>query len=515
MVGETWVPSTNRLNELRIQIAKATYIGWPATALKWTEAGSFPAERVDSMPTVINRPDLITGNNSYFIGPERRIEIKDDLTHVLGQHELVVGGDLNWILWNPDNMGIAEIFTFSTNLPFNPNVQATYPTNFSQRLSPTYDRFPSTEHSFYVNDVWHAASRLTLNAGLRYDLQTGVWNEDMLDMDMPEVKLVDRVVRPGGKQDPALYPFYDSGARGDKNNFGPRAGITWDVFGTGRQTIRAGYGLYYNRYRANGAPRAELDPLIYQVIIANPSYPDPYQGRDPFEVAAALRNITVQGNENRTPYAHQFSLGTSAQLLPDLAVSVDVTIANGENQPTTSDINYFTTPVAPRVRPNTNYGQVSAGLTDGILRYRAVQVRAEKRLSNRWQLLASYTAASAKNTSETLPADQFNPDAEYGHAEADRRHRLTVSGIVQLFWGIQASGILKYQSSLPVNVTAGRDLNGDGVANDRPPGVTRNTGCRGLDLSVVNDYRTANARPAVSEFACDDFRAVDLQLSKR
>src|SRR5262249_5924132 len=156
--------------------------------------------------------------------------------------------------------------------------------------------------------------------------------------------------------------------RGDKNNFGPRIGATWNVTGNGQQIVRAGYGLYYNRYRANGQPRAELDPLLLQVNITNPSYPDPYQGRDPFSVAAALRNIQVQGNENRTPYAHQFSFGTTRQIGGDLAISVDVTIANGENQVTTLDLNYFATPaaLAANVRPNSRYGQVTEGLTTGI-----------------------------------------------------------------------------------------------------------------------------------------------------
>src|SRR5262249_20730919 len=183
--------------------------------------------------------------------------------------------DLNWILWTPDNMGIAPVFTFSTDLPFDPNNRATYPTSFSQRLSPTYDRFPSTEHSLYVGDTWRVTPNLTVTPGLRYDLQTGVWNEDLLNLDMPEVKLIDRVLRPAGKQDPALFPFYDRSTRGDKNNFGPRIGATWNVTGNGQQIVRAGYGLYYNRYRANGQPRAELDPLLLQVNITNPSYPDP------------------------------------------------------------------------------------------------------------------------------------------------------------------------------------------------------------------------------------------------
>jgi hypothetical protein len=516
VVGETWVLSNNTVNEFRFQRAKATYIGWPSVpGLKWTKAGSFPQERLDSLPDIITRPSLRLGNASSFIGPERRFEIKDDLTRLIGSHELAVGVDLNWILWTPDNFGSNRNFSFSTDAPFDPNNRATYPFNFQQRLSPTYDRVPNTEHSAYFGDTWRATSTLTINGGVRYDVQTGVWNENLLEQDQPEVRLVDRVLRPAGMLDPSLFPFYDGSTRGDWNNFGPRIGMTWDITGTGRHTIRAAYGLYYNRYRAN-PQRAELSPLQRLVIIANPNYPDPCQGRDPFELAATVRNITIQGNKNRTPHTHQFSLGTTRQIGSDMAVSVDGTFANGYKQATTIDRNYFADPAARavRIRPNPNFGQVQENQTGGVLRYRAVEMRVNRRMADRWQFVGSYTVAYAKNTNEGFPADHFNQGAEYGWADADRRHRLTLSGIVQLFYGIQASSILRYQSSLAVNVTAGRDLNGDSITNDRPPGVTRNTGCRDLDLGAVNAYRQANRLAPVDTFFCGGYLTLDLQASK-
>jgi hypothetical protein len=69
-------------------------------------------------------------------------------------------------------------------------------------------------------------------------------------------------------------------------------------------------------------------------------------------------------------------------------------------------------------------------------------------MAQRWQMLASYTVASAKNDTEVFPADHFNRGEDFGQAEADRRHRLTLSGIVQLFAGLQVSSIMKYQSAL-------------------------------------------------------------------
>ena len=86
--------------------------------------------------------------------------------------------------------------------------------------------------------------------------------------------------------------------------------------------------------------------------------------------------------------------------------------------------------------------------------------------------------------------------------------------MAQLPYGLQASGVVRYQSDLPYNVTAGADLNRDALGNDRPPGITAFTGCRGLDLGLVNTYRVSTGRPAVDGEACADFVSLDAVLMK-
>ena len=511
VLGETWFLSPNTFNDFRVQVAHATYIGWPPGQAKWSDSGEFPPERVD-VGTLINRPSLRTGSQSAFLGPELHIQIKNDISHYVGSHELKLGVDLTWIDWEPDNVGIAQQFWFSTDAPFNPNDPSTYPDRFSQRLLPRYDDFENTEHSLYISDTWTVGDRLTLNLGLRYDLQTGVWNENLLDETVPEILVRDRVVRPAGRLDPSLFPFYDNSTRGDRDNFGPRLGFVWDPTGTGRQSIRAAWGVFYNRYRANGAPRAERNPEDLLVVIQNPSYPDPYEGQDPFEVARSQRNYSIQGNENRTPYTHQYSVGYSLQIGDDLSVSLDGIAADGFNQHTQIDFNYPTT--AGGDRPHAGIGRVTDGITDGELEYRAFSARVTKRLANRWQMLGSYTLADVQADSETFPADHFNRGSDYGHVPADRRHRFTVSGIAMLPGGVNLSGIIRYQSSLPFNVTAGSDLNGDGIGGDRPPGINLRDGCRDLDLGAASAYRTANGLSPVSSVECPAYATVDVLASK-
>ena len=84
--------------------------------------------------------------------------------------------------------------------------------------------------------------------------------------------------------------------RGDRNNFGPRIGLAWDASGDGRTNVHAGYGLFYDNMRTLQNFGELTWPQSRQIIISNPSFPDPLQGRsrDQF-VSTAPPNITVHG----------------------------------------------------------------------------------------------------------------------------------------------------------------------------------------------------------------------------
>ena len=92
--------------------------------------------------------------------------------------------------------------------------------------------------------------------------------------------------------------------------------------------------------------------------------------------------------------------------------------------------------------------------------------------------------------------------------------RLVVSGIVQGPWGLQASVIGDFRSSLPMNPTSGIDINVDGYAIDLPAGVTRFSGCRDLNLSAINTFRQGRGLTAVNDVSCPGFVNVDARVSK-
>ena len=168
-----------------------------------------------------------------------------------------------------------------------------------------------------------------------------------------------------------------------------------------------------------------------------------------------------------------------------------------------------------RVRPYPQFARVNFWQPTADNRYRALLLKVDKRLSHRYQYLLSYTLSKSEDDSfQNVYGDRYGFFKQTYPGPADRRQRLVVSGIVQMPWGLQASLIGDFRSSLPMNPTSGIDINADGYAIDLPAAVTRFSGCRDLNLAAINTFRQSRALPSVSEVSCPGFANVDLRLSK-
>ena len=209
-----------------------------------------------------------TGNSSmYFIA----------LDEVLGRSyftEMVAnaGSTTTGILHMDDLVSNPSgTWTFSQDQPFdydNPAIMANLKgaTRFTASFPGLIRAQPHHYFQYYAEDEWKMAAGLTLNLGIRYDLDTEVWNKER-------------------KNDlswyPKILPYVNFANRGDNNNVSPRLGMAWDVRNDGKNVVRAGYGRLYNMIM-NGTPGAETTTLLQTSIsIANPTYPDPYGGRSP------------------------------------------------------------------------------------------------------------------------------------------------------------------------------------------------------------------------------------------
>ncbi len=509
--GVTSVTGANSLNEFRFQRAFSKYEVSEAFSHGSWDPGDFNAERLALCEQDIRRPTLRMGSCNDQMGPETRWQFKDDFTWftqgIGGDHQVKFGVDYNWIDFAADSVGgFAGQFRFDTDEPFDPNNPGTFPTRYTQ-TEPRYDRVPVHHFSVYTQDDW-TSDRLTLNLGLRYDLQVGPMNEDIRDI-----------------QFPLPIPFHEGAdARGDKNNWGPRIGFVYDLSGdnTGRTTVKGGYGKFFENIRTLTNFGERWWHQGQTIRINNPDYLDPLGGRSREEyLSTAPPNITVLDNNYEQPYAHHFNLGVAHQLREDMALSLDLTrVATRADAQRRVNINY---PVDD-VRPWPQFNRVDASYSLLDHDYQAFYAKFEKRYAGGWQFLVSYTLAKTESTELwTRSTERSGWEPEFpGYTRVthpggtDRRHRLVSSAILVLPGDIRVSTIMDYRSPLAVLVHSGTNLNEDGYFDDLAPGFTAANayGCRNLDLGPGNAYRQSTGRTPVADFACSNFLNFDFRASK-
>jgi hypothetical protein len=255
-------------------------------------------------------------------------------------------------------------------------------------------------------------------------------------------------------------------------------------------------------------------PQANQIIISRPTFPDPYGGksRDAF-VTGAPPNIFVESNDTVNPYAHQFNAGVSRTVTRDIAVTADVTLTNRYSDRDTIDPNLPDPTTKAKLYPQ--FARVNFWVSTANNTYRALLLKVDKRMSNRYQFLLSYTLSKAMDTAATnLLADKYGFYSIERYGAADRRHRFVASGIVQLPADLQLSAIGDFRSSLRFAPTSSLDLNGDGYTGDLPAGVLPGTGCRNMNLDAVNAFRRSRGLTEVTTVDCPGFANVDLRLSK-
>jgi outer membrane receptor protein involved in Fe transport len=514
--SHTWVMNSSTLNDVRVQYAYSKYqVSPPYSHGDWAP-GDFTA-RLKYCTPVYSYPAIIIGGcGNAQMGPEHRYQVKDDFSHLLlgfgGSHQWKAGVDYSYVPFEGDltNSPLGS-WTFPKDAVYNAADPTTYPTSYTESL-PTYANIPTHTFGAYVQDDWRVREGLTFNLGLRYDLQRGSFNENIPDL---LAKIQNKLGRNGAfPVDPSVIAQPKQG-RGDFNNFGPRLGVAWDPENNGVMNIHAGYGMFYDNMRTLQNFGELTWPQAQQVIINRPTFPDPYNGvpRSSF-ISSAPPNISVMSNATVSPYAHQVDLGVNRLVRRLFAVSADVTFVNRYSDRDTVDVNL--PDQVTRVKPYPQFGRVSFWQSTADNTYRALLLKVEKRMSNHYQLLTSYTLSYAKDRGFTNSlADHYGYVDLTRYGVADRRHRLVVSGIVQMPWHAQVSAIGDFRSSLPFGPSSSLgDLNNDGYTGDLPAGVIPNSGCRGLNLDAINAIRASRGLTQVTQVDCPGFANVDLRFSK-
>lgn len=439
-------------------------------------------------------PQVFVGGFSYgranflerpALPDERRYQIVDNVNLTIGNHAIKVGGDINYVrdkIDNPSNFGAtfnyANALTYGRDLVARDNgVIARNYTSYTQNFGISGLIFSTVDYAAFIQDQWRIRKNITINYGLRYDLQR-LPDPIAPNPLVPETTVINEA----------------------KSNFGPRIGVAWDIFGNGKNLVRGGYGIYYGRtpngtiFNAltqtglrdtNNLPdltRTVVGISVLPTTTGAPVFPNTLSAF-PSNLATSTTVFRLDQNfEN--PRLQEVNISFEREIISNLSVSASFVYTKGDRLPVTFDTNLpeptftrnyllpdgttFTVPFAAGVtctsvqtgacpsanvrnvnasRPNPAFGALNQQRSIGETYYRALFVEVKRRFAQGFQFNIAYTLAKAENLSGTGGGDgsgsespfggaalfnQFDNSSNRAAAPTDQRHRFVFNGIWRL-----------------------------------------------------------------------------------
>lgn len=460
---------------------------------------------------------------------QRRLEIADNATLVRGAHDIRFGGAIQRVdaefrlgVFQQGRVELTQDFpTFDhtgdgriddDDLLFSVTLRSGKPDQ--ALILPDSD---NTHIAGFVQDDWSVSSRLQLNLGLRYEIDTEVNNQSRV-----------------GELNPIVLPLVNGKRHRDTNNFGPRVGFAWTPWEKGL-LIRGGYGIYYDRVvlQIQSLERG-LDgrALPIEVRAGNVFFLDPETGRlppfaptisNPFTgfvlPGAGASGINVIDPHLQNPMVQEFHLGAERQVFGARA-RVDVVHDRGTHFIIGRTLGEVFNPVVGG--PDRVVNIESSARTH----YDALMLSVDRQFAGGQSLHAGYTLAKALNYANddqipflNGPIDPTDLRREFGPAPNDRRHRFVASGQARLPAAVNLAAILTMSSGVPMDI-----MMPDGQT--RIPVLQRNAGGRQFHTAgELNSYITrlnasggidGVALPLVSDSARfnDSFTSLDLRVSR-
>ncbi|MDE1163350.1 MAG: TonB-dependent receptor [Acidobacteriaceae bacterium] len=396
----------------------------------------------------------ISSNSGFVIGTpyyiprtnypdERVIEATDNVTWSKGQHTLTMGANFHYVQDNIIDVDykygqfnytrVADFFTdyahylgntaATCNSSFNSAAGGGLPcfTTIQQAFGRAQFVYHTNEYAGYAQDDWKIFPRLTLNLGVRYDFEQ-----------LPNPKI------PSAAAQTAYKPS-------DKDNFAPRIGFAWDMFGTNKTILHGGYGIYYGRIQngnifrmlsATGSSGAQFQVSTSQANAnaASVSYPNIVSSA----TAPVASNVAAFAPNFQVPYSTEAELALQQDLGYKTVLGIAYLGSFGRKLPTLVDTNInrnvttlssisftggplagnkWTIPVytartltnAANAVPYVAYSQLFSAASSS---YNALAVTVEHRMAQGVQLSASYTFSKAMDNfynQNAIPTETNDP----------------------------------------------------------------------------------------------------------
>ena len=513
MAGLTYVFTPNLINETRVALGRVASsvtqeastlnpdVGLPVVSPNPRDAGL-------SFTTVTGFSPLGDEGNNPQNSVTNVYQVLESVNYVRGNHLIKFGADLRFAQQNAfrdvESRGRLQFSPFaqlSGNALADLLLGLPLLTSVARVDNPQHLR--TNSYNFYFNDSFRIRPRLTLNFGLRYELNTPP--SDTADRANVYDVATGTLVRVGTNGVPR------GGFTTDKNNFAPRVGFAWTLGEDQKTVLRAGYVVYYDQ-----SPLAPGEALYFNspffdnnIFFSLPGLPltldNPFPAFFPFPLPDSA--LVIQ-RDLRTAYMQHWNLNLQRELPGRGVLEIAYVGSKGTKLLTARDINQpqpsALPPGLPFVpRPNPQFDDINLLESRANSNYNSLQARFQQRLSRGLAALVSYTWSKSIDDASNFfssagdpnfPQNSYDARSERGRSNFDVRHRLSASysydlpfgkggqylndsGWISSFLsGWQTFGIVTLQSGRPFTVAllseidnsgTGRSILGFG-ANDRP-----------------------------------------------
>ena len=376
------------------------------------------------------------------------VEFATDIDYARRGHSIRMGALVEAGRYRSDSRtNYFGTYTFSSLSDY----EARRAANYTQRIGDPLVAYSQFQAGFYAQDDWRVRQNFTLSGGVRQEFQTHM---------------------------------------SDRSNFAPRGGFTWSPFKSGKTTVRAGVGLFYDwleaeiyeqTLRVDGSRQQDL-------VVVNPGFPDPLGGGVSEQVLPPSKYMLSDALV--LPKRAMALFAVTQRLSNAVNINASYTHQQGWDRFRGLNVN------APLdgVRPDPTLGNVTQVESTAHLEADTLNVGLNFNVAQRRTFVfANYAWTNQRNDADaafSLPANSYDLAAEWARASGIPRHIASAVANTSLMRSLRLGLSMSARSGLPYTITTGRDDNADTVFNDRPAGTPRNsvTGKATWDMAARLTY---------------------------